>query len=613
VRERSPIEAVVGDYVQLRNAGGGGWKALCPFHDEKSPSFNVSNGLWHCFGCQEGGDAISFVQKIESLSFAEAVERLAAKAGVHLRYAEGGYTSGRQQGERTRLVEAHRAAAAYYVARLSTPEAGAGRRFLGERGFGPEHAARFGIGYAPRGWENLVGHMRSKGFTDKELLAAGLASPGRKGPIDRFRGRLVWPIRDMTGNVIAFGARKLDPDDDGPKYLNTPETPIFKKGSVLYGMDLAKKEIARRRQVVIVEGYTDVMACHLSDVPTAVATCGTSFGDEHIKLVRRLLLDQDEQSGEVIFTFDGDEAGQRAALRAFDHEQQFVTQTFVAVQTDGLDPCDLRMKRGEAAVRDLVAGREHLYEFAIRTTIERFDVSTAEGTMAALRAVAPIVARIKDSGIRRLRIKDLDRRLGTLDEQFVIQEVENAMRGHSGARGRDHAAAGGSRPERRAAPTLDPRDPVVIVEREVLKLAVQRPALLGPQFDALPAGAFTAPDHVALFELIQAAGGVSAQSGGPEWVARLLTEAPHDGAKSLITSLGVDSLHTNADSADRYAAAHLVRIRELLVTREIARVKSKLGRLNPVTQADEYNPLFGDLAALEQQRRMLRERMISDL
>ena len=185
----------------------------------------------------------------------------------------------------------------------------------------------------------------------------GRARPqGQRGVYDRFRGRLIWPIRDISGDVIGFGARKLFEDDQGPKYLNTPETPLYKKSQVLYGVDLAKQEIARRFQAVIVEGYTDVMACHLAGVETAVATCGTAFGEEHIKVLRRLLMDQSEFRGEVVFTFDGDAAGQKAALKAFEGDQKFVTQTFVAVEPDGLDPCELRQHKGDAAVRDLVAG-----------------------------------------------------------------------------------------------------------------------------------------------------------------------------------------------------------------------------------------------------------------
>ncbi|MFD0888651.1 DNA primase, partial [Streptosporangium algeriense] len=425
VRERSPIADIVGEHIQLRNAGGGNLKGLCPFHDEKSPSFNVTpaRGYWYCFGCAEGGDVITFVRRLEHLSFGEAVERLANRAGIQLRYEQGGYVPGREQGERSRLIEAHRAAAEFYAERLSSPEAAIGRRFLSERGFERADAEHFGVGYAPAEWEALSRHLMARGFTSAELIKGGLAKEGRRGPIDRFRGRLIWPIRDITGDVIGFGARKLNDAEDGPKYLNTPESPLYKKSEVLYGVDLAKREISKRSQAVIVEGYTDVMACHLSGVPTAVATCGTAFGQEHIKVLRRLLLDQSGSQGEVIFTFDGDAAGQKAALRAFADEQKFVTQTFVAVQGDGLDPCDLRVTRGEAAVRDLVASREPLFAFAIRSVISRHDVSTNEGRLSALDAAAPIVAGIKDRALRQLYAVDLDRWLGFNNEQFVVDRI----------------------------------------------------------------------------------------------------------------------------------------------------------------------------------------------
>ena len=326
VRDRSPIDEVIGEHLQLRSAGGDSLKGLCPFHDEKTPSFNVTpaRGLFYCFSCGEGGDVIKFLQKIDGLTFVEAVERLARRAGIDLRYEQGGYVPGQEQSRRRRLLDAHRAAAAFYAEKLQGPDAAPGRAFLAERGFEAVDAERFGVGYAPAAWEELTRHLRARGFTDEELISGGLAREGRRGPVDRFRGRLMWPIRDLSGDVIAFGARKLDPNDDGPKYLNTPETPLFRKSTVLYGADLAKREISHRRQAVIVEGYTDVMACHLADVPTAVATCGTSFGDDHIKVLRRLLMDTDRVVGDVIFTFDGDAAGQKAALRAFDMEDRFV-------------------------------------------------------------------------------------------------------------------------------------------------------------------------------------------------------------------------------------------------------------------------------------------------
>ncbi len=403
VRERTRIDEVVREVVALKPAGGGSLKGLCPFHDERSPSFHVTpaKGYFHCFGCQEGGDAIDFVRKIDHLSFAEAVEKLAARTGTTLRYEEGGSAKpDRLKGVRTRLVEAHKAAAQFYAEQLLTPDAQIGRTFLTERDFDEAAASRFGVGFAPTGWDALTNHLRAKGFTDQELTTGGLAVAGKRGPYDRFRGRLVWPIRDLSGDVVGFGARRLREDDEGPKYLNTPETPLYKKSQVLYGIDLARREISRRQQAVIVEGYTDVMAAHLSGVETAVATCGTAFGVEHIKVLRRLLMDQDEFRGQVIFTFDGDAAGRKAALKAFDEDQRFVTQTFVAIDPDGMDPCDIRLKQGPEAVRELVAKRVPMFEFAIRATLGDYDLNTAEGRVAGLRAVAPMLAAIRDQALR---------------------------------------------------------------------------------------------------------------------------------------------------------------------------------------------------------------------
>ena len=666
VRERSPIDEVVGEYLQLRNAGGGSLKGLCPFHDEKTPSFNVtpSRGLYYCFSCAEGGDVISFVQKVDSLSFTEAVERLAARISLELRYEQGGHVPGQEQSQRRRLIAAHKAAAEFFADQLRTPDAAAGREFLASRGFDLDQADRFGVGYAPEAWEALTSHLRGRGFSDAELLTGGLAKEGRRGPMDRFRGRLIWPIRDLTGDVIAFGARKLSDRDDGPKYLNTPETPLFKKSSVLYGADLAKREIAQRRQAVLVEGYTDVMACHLAGVPTAVATSGTSFGEGHIRILRRLLMDASEFRGEVIFTFDGDAAGQRAALRAFGMEDKFVTQTFVAVQPDGLDPCDLRLSRGDAAVRDLIARRVPLFEYAIRSAVSQYDLDTIEGRLAALDAAAPIVARIKDRGHRHQYAISLDRWLGMLDETFVLARI----REHAGSGGQPAPAGrppagrpaagrgpagrppGGAGPRNPAGPgpwesatpvngeagengagSRDPSDPVVQVEREALKLAVQRPGLCGPAVAALGAGAFTVPAHAGVFSLICACGGwdgtgdssdVSAPDaaggahspgtapslGGREWVRSLREAAADDQAQALVTELAVEPLRTPGADGEpdaRYVSAVLARVEELAVSRQISRVKSKLQRMDPMTAQAEYNRLFGDLIGLEQRRKVL--------
>ncbi|SFJ59235.1 DNA primase [Streptosporangium canum] len=603
MRERSPIADIVGEHIQLRNAGGGNLKGLCPFHDEKSPSFNVTptRGYWYCFGCAEGGDVITFVRRLEHLSFGEAVERLANRAGIQLRYEQGGYVPGREQGERSRLIEAHRAAAEFYAAKLSAPDAAIGRKFLSERGFERVDAEHFGVGYAPAEWEALARHLMARGFTSAELIKGGLAKEGRRGPIDRFRGRLVWPIRDITGDVIGFGARKLNDAEDGPKYLNTPESPLYKKSEVLYGVDLAKREISKRSQAVIVEGYTDVMACHLSGVPTAVATCGTAFGEEHIKVLRRLLLDQSGSQGEVIFTFDGDAAGQKAALRAFADEQKFVTQTFVAVQPDGLDPCDLRVRQGEAAVRDLIASREPLFAFAIRSMISRYDVSTNEGRLSALDAAAPIVAGIKDRALRQLYGVDLDRWLGFNNERFVMDRIAEIS---ATAQPRQQSRQRPAGPRKVA----DLTDPGVRTEAEVLKLAVQRPALLGPGFDAIGPAAFTLPEHVALYKLVMDTGGTAAAGhGGREWVDRLLGGVT-DALRGVVTRFAVEELRADVASEERYASAMLAALELVSVVRAIEQLKSRMQRTNPVEEQQEYNRLFGELVALEQQRRVLRER-----
>jgi DNA primase len=656
VRERSPVEEVIGEYLQLKSAGGGSLKGLCPFHDEKTPSFNVTpaRGMWYCFSCTEGGDVITFVRKIDSLSFTEAIERLAARAGIELRYEQGGPVPGKEQSQRRRLLEAHRAATEYYIDQLSTPAAADGRSFLAERGFAEADARRFRIGYAPGGWDALTRHLRGRGFTEAELLAGGLASQGRRGLIDKFRGRLIWPIADLTGDVIAFGARKLAADDDGPKYLNTPETVLFKKSSVLYGADLAKRDIAQQRQVVVVEGYTDVMACQLAGITTAVATSGTSFGDGHITILRRLLMDDSQFRGEVIFTFDGDAAGQRAALRAFSMEERFVTQTFVAVQPDGLDPCDLRLKHGDAAVRDLIAQRVPLFEFAIRSALTDHNLDTAEGRLAALDAAALIVGKIKDRGLRQLYAVNLDRWLGMMNEQFVLDRVRahSAPAAQAPGRGRGSGAPAGAQQSRQpggpgqfgpagrpgqAQPDqfanapgqngqrqadqarlarYDESDPVVNVERQALKLAMQRPALCGPAFDQLPASVFTVPAHAAVRDLIAACGGVTPVQSARDWAEQLRAAAPNDTARSFVTRLIVEPIEAPGQLAEpdaRYAEAVLARVEELAVSREIADIKRRLQRLSPVTEQAEYNRLFGDLVALEQRKKVVGEHAASAL
>jgi DNA primase len=605
VRDAAGIAEVVGDHVTLRPAGGGSLKGLCPFHEERSPSFHVTpaKGLYHCFGCQVGGDVIDFLERIEHLTFQEAIEKLAARFNVELHYEETSTGSRRPQGERTRLLEAHRVAGRFYTDQLQGAEAVVGRRFLDERGFDAAAAAHFGVGYAPNSWDALTKHLRSKGFTDRELTAGGLAKEGQRGLIDRFRGRLMWPIRDITGDTIGFGARRLLDDDQGPKYLNTPESPIYRKSQVLYGIDLAKRAIAQQRKAVVVEGYTDVMACHLSGVETAIATCGTAFGSDHIKVLRRLLMDSDTFGGQVIFTFDGDAAGRRAAMRAFADDQRFVAQTFVAVEPHGLDPCELRQQQGDAAVAALVDRPVPLFEFAIRSVLAEHDLEQPAGRVAALRAAAPVVAQIRDQSLRPEYARSLAGWLG-MEVPPVLDAVSQAHR-----QLKRRPAEPGSAPQEpgstpQGVPRPDPSDRRLAGPRELLKLAVQHPAQVGAAFDELPAELFGHPGYVAVCNAIIAAGGVASADG--QWLQQLSAAAADDSVRSLLTELAVEPIQVSESALDRYAKEQLGRARERVLTRRIEELRSRMQRLeseDPKAQAE----VFGQLVDLENQRRKIHE------
>ncbi|KAB1945420.1 DNA primase [Micromonospora sp. ALFpr18c] len=614
VRERTSIGDVISETVTLKSAGGGNLKGLCPFHDEKSPSFNVSpaRNVWYCFGCGAGGDAIKFLMDADHLSFVESVERLAGRAGIQLRYVEDDRGTPRprpQQGQRQRLVAAHAAAVEFYRAQLSTAGARPAREFLAQRGFDRAAAERYGCGFAPEGWDPLTKHLRQQGFTHQELVTAGLSREARSGTlIDRFRRRLLWPIRDLAGDVIGFGARKLFDDDDGPKYLNTPETPIYKKSHVLYGIDQAKREIAKQGRAVIVEGYTDVMACHLAGVTTAVATCGTAFGADHIGVLRRLLLDTDSVAGEIIFTFDGDAAGQKAALRAFSDDQRFVGRTFIAVSPDNMDPCELRLAKGDLAVRDLVARREPLVDFALRHEISRFDLDTVDGRVEAMRRAAPLVAQLKDREKRPEYVRKLAMDLGM--EIEPVQRAVLAAANTPPSGGRDGASAARPAPAR-PEPVLD--SPQSMVEREALKLALQQPVLAGPMFDAVEATEYRHPVHVAVRTAIAAAGGAASATGGAVWIEKVRDSCDDLASAALVGELAVEPVRIDGEPDPRYVSITMARVQFGSVTARIRDLKSRIQRINPVNNRDEYFAAFGELLSLEQHARALREQAAGGL
>ncbi len=618
IRETVRIEDVVGDHVQLRRAGADSLKGLCPFHDEKSPSFHVrpNHGHFHCFGCGEGGDVYAFVQKISAVSFVEAVELLADRIGYTVSYTGGTNTVQRDRGSRSRIVAANSAAAEYYSAALESDEAAPARRYLTERNFDAAAARRFGCGFAPSGWDSLTKHLIREGFEFSELEAAGLSREGRRGPMDRFHRRLLWPIRGVGGETLGFGARRIFDDDPiEAKYVNTPETVLYKKSGALFGIDLARRDIAKGHQAVVVEGYTDVMAMHCAGVSTAVASCGTAFGDEHLSMLRRLMMDDKFFRGELIYVFDGDAAGQAAALKAFAGEQNLAGQSFVAVASDeklaGMDPCDVRLHFGDAALRDLVARRAPLFEFAIRTALAEHDLDNAEGRVSALRRCVPMVAQIKDPTLRDEYARQLAGWVGWDDVAQVIARVRQEAGRKPGGRA---TARPGTEPRPAAAATRpDPRDPTLWPQREALKAALQYPALAGPVFDALSAESFTHPGYAAVRAAIGAAGGTASGLSGAGWIDAVRGQTGSPAAAGLVSELGVETIKVDdAERLPRYIGGVLARLQEVWVGRQVAEVKSKLQRMSPVEQGEDYHALFGDLVALEAYRRSLLEQASGD-
>jgi DNA primase len=609
VKSRVNIADVVGEFVSLKNASVGSLKGLCPFHDEKSPSFNVRpmQGFYHCFGCGEGGDVYKFVQQMESISFTEAVEKLAARIGFELTYDEGGASV--DHGQKARMLEANNAAAAFYVSQLMTDDAIPGRDFLKGRGFDKEAAEQFGVGFAPKGWNNLTDHLKSLGFTVEELVAAGLATKSDRGAYDKFRGRLIWPIRDTTGQVIGFGARKLFDDDQGPKYLNTSDTLVYHKSAVLYGIDLAKKDISKQQRVVVVEGYTDVMACHLAGITTAVATCGTAFGDDHIRIINRMLSGEKDTPAQVIFTFDPDAAGQKAAMRAFADSHKFSAQTFVAIGPDGLDPCDLRSQKGDEAVVEMIETKKPLFEFAIKQKIAKFDLATIEGRVGAARAAAPVVAAIRDSAMRPAYIRELAGWVN-LEGNEVAALVDAAGKETKADAVKDLRRDGIPSPvidepiseTEFALPNLN--DPITRFERQVLEVLIQVPnAYSNEQVIRIIRDGFSAPAHNAILEAI----GTSLVShGSTDWLNVIGGATPSE-LHSLLRSVAAQALPAKSE-ADlvKYGQGVISRALINALAHEKADLMSSLRRTDIAEDANESARIQRALVDLESERRKLQ-------
>ena len=669
VRAAADLYDIVSASVSLKPSGTGTFVGLCPFHDEKTGSFNVrpALGVWHCFGCGLGGDVFKFVEEQENIDFREAVELLADKYHIELHYEQNGNARAEHSGsKRARLLEANEAAQRFFASQIMTKEALAARKLLGGRTFTQADCERFGCGYAPQGWDNLVRHLASQGFTQQEMLDAGLARQGQRGVYDYFRGRVTWPIRDSTGRTLGFGARKLYDDDQiAAKYINTPDTQLYHKNQVLYGIDLAKQAIVKKRQAVIVEGYTDVMAMHLAGVDTAIATCGTAFGEEHAKIVRRLVKDDslgaiqlvgplkvDGQpvSSRIVFTFDGDAAGQKAALHAFGLDPAFLSQTFVAVAEHNLDPCDLRIEQGDEAVRALVARAKPLYDFVIGAAINRFDTSYSTGRLGAVKAVAPLIAQIRDRSQVDLYTRQAARRIGGVDLDMMRREVERCRRQ---LRVRDEDAYapkrrlvqpqhadGAMTPERvrqierenaRKQTFYHVDDAVFIAEEQFMAVLVQIPnAIRVDWFDSLTPASFETSVFRALFQAVVAAGGLPEATTPQGLWMHNLTKAGGPMLEPVINELAVMPLpladrSANGDDAQgqrvqsdanspasatkaevRYASELLARLLDMGFVRSIASARARMSRW---PDGEEKIALLGTITNMEASRKSLQNQV----
>jgi len=614
VRELTRIEDVVGGYMTLRR-NGADLTGLCPFHDEKTPSFHVSPGpgLFYCFGCGVGGDVIQFVQRIDNLSFMEAVQSLADRVGVTLRFE----TPTRQTGDsvspglRQRILAANQAAAEFYGKQLLSPEGVVARQMLDERGFDRAIAEQFGVGYAPKHGQALRDHLRSKGFSGDELVKANLIR--QSGEADVFRGRVVWPIRDSTTTVLGFGARRLYDDDKiKGKYINTAETIVYKKSRVLYGLDLARGPIGRLGQAVVMEGYTDVMAAHLSGIDTAVASCGTAFGEEHARLLQRLI--GLPEQGRVVFTFDGDAAGQNAALKVFDLNDRFAVPTYVAVAPDGLDPCDLRLQRGEVAVRDLVSNPQPLYEFVMRHKMSGFDLDRADSRVDAVRAAAEVVAKVQDAQKRSAFIEEIAGLVGmdvgrarqiisaTNKRRPKPPQPSQPSRPKVDVHPIEEAPTSGDVPLPRESPSEavaaqqmpypSAREASLAAERGLCQLMLQYPTYFTTDWCGVDPADLRHPAYQAICQAV-----IDTPFEYEGWAQKVQDATPNPVVRRLETELLVAPLLREPDEA--YVSAYAARVRLGRLTAQLEVLRSRLQRQNPITDAETQVPLFERVVQLE--------------
>ena len=577
VRRRSNLVDVATEYMQVRRAGRQ-FRALCPFHSEKTPSFYIdpAKQLYMCHGCHEGGDVITLIEKLENMSFVEAIERLAQRAGVQLRYEQLSDADRKSLRRRARLVDAHKAAVEWYQrVLLDDGDASDARRYLQQRGFNRDAAVKFRLGFSKPG---LSRALRDLGFGDQELIDAGLAMRAPDGSLsDRFRNRVMFPIFDVTGDPVAFGARRLRETDQGPKYLNSAESPIYKKAQTLYALNWAKGEIVKRGRVLVVEGYTDVIALHQAGITEVVATCGTALGMDHLRTLQRFI----GERGQFVFALDMDDAGQAASEKTFEQFAEWAEELRllfrIARMPRGLDPADAVVELGEDGFRALIEDAPPLLEVALRREADRYKVGDPEVRARALAAGVRMLARytyhraVRDEYARRLSdwIK--------VDPNVLFFEL---------AKVEETGVA-----PKAIADNVIKRSPQVRQEREALRIAIHDPILAKRFADEIGPEHFLVPAHRTIWTAL--ANGSDPNSDGDADVRKTYTALAVQGPVGEVT--------------ERQAAEVFGRLEAMVLSRQIDELKQQLQRLNPIEESNTYDTLFVRLIDLERQKRALMQ------
>jgi len=610
LRQQADIVAVIGDYTTLRRAGKS-FKGLCPFHTERTPSFTCTpdGNFFHCFGCGASGDIYDFLQRVEGMDFPEAVETLARRSGFPLRYEQLSNRERRAIGERSRLVAVSHLARDHFVRRLLGEEGTAAREYLKSRGFGRAEADAFQLGFAPEAWDDLSRALVADGVEAEDLLAIGVSVRNDRGGLrDRFRGRVIFPIHDPGGDVIGFGGRVLPGIDFGdfepPKYLNSPETPLYRKSRVLYGVPQARAEIVARDQVLICEGYTDVIALHQAGFANAVATCGTAVGVEHLRALARY-------TKRVVLAFDADRAGTQAAERAWEAVRELAGTGTTALDLsvlplpEGRDPADLVGDVGADGLREAVGTARPVVPFLIAARRAQADLTSEQGRVAALREALTVLGQEPDPELRRGWARsEVARPLGVAYDLVVATAARQGIRldtveGVASTRGQR-----APRPAAQAAPA-DPAVADARLERAVLRAVLQTPDLLPPAAGTLQVDSFHHPSAAAVWRAVAAAGGPGASGDA------VLAAAEDDLVRDVVRGLLLEP--DPADSAEepelrRRAATDLVHrlVARGLVAEEQA-LRERLSAVDAAGAPEEVLRLQGELQELAARRRALRD------